>query len=803
MVHDETGELRVASWPEALDIAARGLAAARAPAASACSSAAASRSRTPTRTPSCPGRARHERRRLPGPAALGRRRRRSWRPRVAGRAGRGVTYADARGGADRAARRARARGGVADRLPAAAQGVRKGLAVQVARSRPGRPAACAKLSGRLVAAGPGTEAEVLDALPRRVGGAARSSPPPTAACRGAVVLVGERMARVPGALSAAVRLAGSTGARVAWVPRRAGERGALEAGACPSLLPGGRPVADPAARVDVAAVWGLPSLPPVPGRDTTGIIAAAASGRLGGLVVGGVDPADLPDPVAALAALDGATFVVSLEVRRRRCHGAGRRRAAGGPAVGEGGHVRGLGGPLAFLPAGPALHRHERPARGRRAGRRHGRAAGAARGRASAGGARRAGRVGGRAGGRPDRPAADPPQPQRGTAVLATWHLLLDDGTPAGRRALPRGHPARPGRPDVARHRRRDRRGRRRLGDGVDHARRRHAAAAWSPRWPTASSGCRPTRRTATCAPRSASTTAPSSRSRRARQAPSDRSARLPHVAAGGTSMIMGGLIAAENPSADFSHDNGWLVLGKALVVFVFLVVTTLIMIWAERRVVARMQLAPGPEPDRAVRPAAVARRRRQARAQGGHPPEGGRQGRLHPRADHLGDHLLPRVRGDPVRADGPDPVHGHHTPLQLTDLNVAVLFVLAVAAVGVYGIVLAGWSSGSTYPLLGGLRSSAQVISLRDRHGPRRSSACSSTPARCRPRRSWTRRPRRTVTLPSSAGTGDALVERDRCCPSFVIYSSRWSARPTVRRSTCPRPRASWSAASTPSTPR
>ena len=51
-------------------------------------------------------------------------------------------------------------------------------------------------------------------------------------------------------------------------------------------------------------------------------------------------------------------------------------------------------------------------------------------------------------------------------------------------------------------------------------------------------------------------------------------------------------------------------------------------------------------------------------------------------------------------------------TPLQLTDLNVAVLFVLAVAAVGVYGIVLAGWSSGSTYPLLGGVRSSAQIIS-------------------------------------------------------------------------------------------
>ena len=54
----------------------------------------------------------------------------------------------------------------------------------------------------------------------------------------------------------------------------------------------------------------------------------------------------------------------------------------------------------------------------------------------------------------------------------------------------------------------------------------------------------------------------------------------------------------------------------------------------------------------------------------------------------------------------------GHETAMQLTDLPVGVLYVLSIASVGVYGIVLAGWSSGSTYPLLGGLRSSAQVIS-------------------------------------------------------------------------------------------
>jgi NADH-quinone oxidoreductase subunit G len=99
------------------------------------------------------------------------------------------------------------------------------------------------------------------------------------------------------------------------VPRRAGERGAVEAGALPGLLPGGRLVADPAARVDVAATWGVPSVPDAPGRDTAGILEAARAGALGGLVVGGVDPADLPDPNAALAALDAAPFVLSLELR--------------------------------------------------------------------------------------------------------------------------------------------------------------------------------------------------------------------------------------------------------------------------------------------------------------------------------------------------------------------------------------------------------------------------------------------------------------------------------------------------------
>ena len=97
--------------------------------------------------------------------------------------------------------------------------------------------------------------------PRRRAPAPTSSPPRAEGLRdNAVVLVGERLATVPGALSAAAALAEATGARLAWVPRRAGERGALEAGALPTLLPGGRPLADAAARAEVAAAWGVESL---------------------------------------------------------------------------------------------------------------------------------------------------------------------------------------------------------------------------------------------------------------------------------------------------------------------------------------------------------------------------------------------------------------------------------------------------------------------------------------------------------------------------------------------------------------
>ena len=94
-----------------------------------------------------------------------------------------------------------------------------------------------------------------------------------------MILVGERLAEVPGALAAAATLAVASGARLAWIPRRAGERGAIEAGALPGLLPIGRPVTDPAARAEVARAWGKGSLPTAPGRDTTAILAAAARRR--------------------------------------------------------------------------------------------------------------------------------------------------------------------------------------------------------------------------------------------------------------------------------------------------------------------------------------------------------------------------------------------------------------------------------------------------------------------------------------------------------------------------------------------
>nr|AFR78150.1 NADH dehydrogenase subunit G [Streptomyces sp. WAC4685] len=172
-----------------------------------------------------------------------------------------------------------------------------------------------KAGGTLLPAAPGTETEWLDALTSRVGlDEAGEHAADALRKEGAVVVVGERLAAVPGGLTAAVRTATATGAKLVWIPRRAGERGALEAGAIPTLLPGGRPTTDPRAREEVAAAWGVRELPHGYGRDTGQIVEAAATGELGALLVGGVEVRDLPDPARAREALDAA-FVVSLELR--------------------------------------------------------------------------------------------------------------------------------------------------------------------------------------------------------------------------------------------------------------------------------------------------------------------------------------------------------------------------------------------------------------------------------------------------------------------------------------------------------
>jgi NADH-quinone oxidoreductase subunit G len=159
-----------------------------------------------------------------------------------------------------------------------------------------------KLQGRLLMCAPGGEADLLDTLGDDVP-------------RDAIIMVGERLAGSAGAYSAVARLAQRTGARVAWIPRRAGERGALEAGCLPNLLPAGRPVTDARARAETAAAWNVTDLPSAPGRDTAAILAAAATGDLDAVLIGGVELDDLPDPVAARAALEAAPFVVSLEIR--------------------------------------------------------------------------------------------------------------------------------------------------------------------------------------------------------------------------------------------------------------------------------------------------------------------------------------------------------------------------------------------------------------------------------------------------------------------------------------------------------
>ncbi|WP_067822438.1 NADH-quinone oxidoreductase subunit NuoH [Nocardia inohanensis] len=159
-----------------------------------------------------------------------------------------------------------------------------------------------------------------------------------------------------------------------------------------------------------------------------------------------------------------------------------------------------------------------------------------------------------------------------------------------------------------------------------------------------------------------------------------------------------------------FGHDPWWLVLVKSIGIFVFLLLTPMLAVYAERKIVAFMQMRVGPN-------------------------RVGPRGTLQSIADGvkmlLKEDIIPAIVDKPifilapiislipavmafaVIPFGPEvSMFGHRTPLQLTDMPVGVLYILAMASVGVYGIVLAGWASGSTYPLLGGLRSTAQVIS-------------------------------------------------------------------------------------------
>lgn len=129
---------------------------------------------------------------------------------------------------------------------------------------------------------------------------------------GGVILVGERAAQTPGLLTEVVALVKRTGARLQWVPRRAGDRGAIDAGLLPNTLPFGRSVTDEEARASLG--WG--DLPSAEGMSAAQMVDAAAKGDLDALVIGGLDLRDWVDPANAKKALEETPFVVALEVRQ-------------------------------------------------------------------------------------------------------------------------------------------------------------------------------------------------------------------------------------------------------------------------------------------------------------------------------------------------------------------------------------------------------------------------------------------------------------------------------------------------------
>ena len=218
-------------------------------------------------------------------------------------------------------RKAARKGGIAiySLAPFASSGLAKMSGTLLPTVPGGEADALSRLAGGPGTAETGAAGKVKAAVTRLTGGQkldeAWAAAADALAADGAVIVAGERLAEVPGALTAVATLAAETGAKLAWVPRRAGELGAIDAGALPGLLPLGRPVWEPHARAEVARAWGVSSLPGGLGRDGGQILAAAAGGELDALVIAGVDPGDLADPAAALDALDATPFIVSLEIR--------------------------------------------------------------------------------------------------------------------------------------------------------------------------------------------------------------------------------------------------------------------------------------------------------------------------------------------------------------------------------------------------------------------------------------------------------------------------------------------------------
>ncbi len=329
MVRDaDTGELRAASWPEAISVAARGLEAARGHAATLLGGrlttqdayAFAKFTRVALRSDDIDFRARPTS--IEEASFLA--------ARVAG-TGLGVTYEDL----EQAPAVVLVGLEPEEESPIVFLRLRKAVAQRGAGAvlaiAPWASPGFAKLHATVVPTVPGDEPAALRAL-------TGDDAPVDLTAEGAVILVGERLATVPGGLTAAAELANATGAALAWVPRRAGERGSLDAGALAGVLPGGRPLADPGARAEVAAAWGLPSdaLPKHVGRTVDEVVAAvlaAAAAReaeaaelddgrqadeaaeldtVDALLLGTIDYDDFEDPERTRSAVGSAQFVVQL-----------------------------------------------------------------------------------------------------------------------------------------------------------------------------------------------------------------------------------------------------------------------------------------------------------------------------------------------------------------------------------------------------------------------------------------------------------------------------------------------------------